>query len=106
MVQYYTAHMSFAHAATFSGCAHAHRRTAHTRQCSVVTRAPTRTFPLCFLLQELGKAVVVAGCVPQGDRKLRDLEGVSVLGVTQVDRVVEAVEETLKVGSVMNDPIA
>ena len=39
---------------------------------------------------------MVAGCVPQGDRRLRELEGVSVLGVSQIDRVVEAVEETIK----------
>ena len=81
------------------------------------------------------KALVVAGCVPQGDRRARQLQGLSVLGerrclrqnahpwrrsdriwhvpvhfklscydvlahaagVTQIDRVVEAVEETLKV---------
>ena len=40
--------------------------------------------------------LVVAGCVPQGDRKLHGLEDVSVVGVQQIDRVVEAVEETLK----------
>eukprot|EP01043_Picozoa_sp_COSAG02_P047934 COSAG02_NODE_4650_length_5132_cov_2.192690_1_plen_651_part_00 len=46
--------------------------------------------------KEAGKHVVVAGCVPQGDRKNRDLEGLSVVGVQQIDRVVEVVEETLK----------
>ena len=46
--------------------------------------------------QAAGKRVVVAGCVPQGDRKNRDLEGLSVVGVQQIDRVVEVVEETLK----------
>ena len=45
-----------------------------------------------------GKALVVAGCVPQGDRRAAELQGLSLLGVTQLDRVVEAVEETLKVG--------
>jgi len=45
---------------------------------------------------EASKPIVVAGCVPQGDRRLRELEGVSVLGVSQIDRVVEAVEETIK----------
>ncbi|KXZ42103.1 hypothetical protein GPECTOR_204g385 [Gonium pectorale] len=43
-----------------------------------------------------GKRLLVAGCVPQGDKKLPELQGVSVLGVTQIDRVVEAVEETLR----------
>jgi threonylcarbamoyladenosine tRNA methylthiotransferase CDKAL1 len=43
-----------------------------------------------------GKAVVVAGCVPQADRHLKGLEDVSMVGIQQVDRVVEVVEETLK----------
>ena len=43
-----------------------------------------------------GKPVIVSGCVPQGDRNLKGLEEVSVLGVTQIDRVVEVVEEALK----------
>mmetsp|Transcript_6332 Transcript_6332/g.18195 ORF Transcript_6332/g.18195 Transcript_6332/m.18195 type:complete len:638 (+) Transcript_6332:204-2117(+) len=44
----------------------------------------------------LGKRMVVAGCVPQGDRNAKALEGISVIGVSQIDRVVEAVSETLK----------
>ncbi|KAG0576745.1 hypothetical protein KC19_5G104500 [Ceratodon purpureus] len=46
--------------------------------------------------KDAGKALVVAGCVPQGSKDLKDLEGVSVVGVQQIDRVVEVVEETLK----------
>lgn len=46
--------------------------------------------------KKLGKAVVVSGCVPQGDRNLKGLEDVSILGVTQIDRVVEVMEETIK----------
>jgi threonylcarbamoyladenosine tRNA methylthiotransferase CDKAL1 len=46
--------------------------------------------------REKGKRVVVAGCVPQGDRNNKELEGLSVIGVQQIDRVVEVVEETLK----------
>ncbi|KAL2653651.1 hypothetical protein R1flu_021779 [Riccia fluitans] len=42
------------------------------------------------------KPLVVAGCVPQGNSMLKDLEGVSIVGVQQIDRVVEVVEETLK----------
>lgn len=42
-----------------------------------------------------GKSVVVAGCVPQGDRFLTDLEGCSLLGLAQLERVVEVVEQTL-----------
>jgi threonylcarbamoyladenosine tRNA methylthiotransferase CDKAL1 len=44
----------------------------------------------------LGKPVVVSGCVPQGDRNLKGLEGVSIIGITQIDRVVEVMEETIK----------
>ncbi|KAG4966678.1 hypothetical protein JHK87_032329 [Glycine soja] len=42
------------------------------------------------------KPLVVAGCVPQGSRDLKELEGISIVGVQQIDRVVEIVEETLK----------
>jgi threonylcarbamoyladenosine tRNA methylthiotransferase CDKAL1 len=38
----------------------------------------------------------VAGCVPQGDKNIPQLEDISVVGVTQIDRIVEVVEETLK----------
>ena len=36
----------------------------------------------------------------QGDRRAAELEGLSLLGVQQIDRVVEAVEETLRGHSV------
>eukprot|EP00892_Ulva_mutabilis_P006035 jgi/Ulvmu1/3803/UM018_0013.1 len=42
-----------------------------------------------------GIPLVVAGCVPQGDKKSKDLEGISVIGVTQIDRIVDVVEQTL-----------
>lgn len=42
------------------------------------------------------KPIVVAGCVSQADRNLKGLEDVSVIGITQIDRVVEAVEQTLQ----------
>ena len=43
-----------------------------------------------------GKKVVVAGCVPQGKPDAEYIKGLSVIGVQQIDRVVEVVEETLK----------
>ena len=46
------------------------------------------------------KKVVVAGCVPQGKQNSAYLEGLSMIGVQQIDRVVEVVEETLKGNSV------
>lgn len=45
---------------------------------------------------EHGKKVIVAGCVPQGKPDSGYIKGLSVIGVQQIDRVVEVVEETLK----------
>ncbi|XP_019872626.2 threonylcarbamoyladenosine tRNA methylthiotransferase [Aethina tumida] len=42
------------------------------------------------------KHVVLAGCVPQGAPKSNFVQGLSIIGVQQIDRVVEVVEETLK----------
>ena len=49
-----------------------------------------------------GKKVIVAGCVPQGKPDAEYIKGLSVIGVQQIDRVVEVVEETLK-GSFTKD---
>jgi len=46
------------------------------------------------------KSLVLAGCVPQGHQKSDYIQGLSVIGVQQIDRVVEVVEETLKGNSV------
>ncbi|CAH4032987.1 threonylcarbamoyladenosine tRNA methylthiotransferase [Pieris brassicae] len=46
--------------------------------------------------QNRGIHVVVAGCVPQGAPRANYLTGLSVVGVQQIDRIVEIVEETLK----------
>lgn len=64
--------------------------------CTVKGPSQAAVGTLVRRARQQGKAVVVAGCVPQGDRKAQELEDVSLLGVTQIDRVVEAVEETLK----------
>lgn len=47
-----------------------------------------------------GKHIVLAGCVPQGAPKASFLDSLSIIGVQQIDRVVEVVEETLKGNSV------
>lgn len=52
---------------------------------TVIERAKTNDTP-----------VVVCGCVPQGDQKAKELAEVSLLGVSQIDRIVEAVERTLR----------
>ena len=46
--------------------------------------------------QSEGKGVVVTGCVPQADRKLKGLEDISMVGVAQIDKIVSVVEETAK----------
>ncbi|XP_043285318.1 threonylcarbamoyladenosine tRNA methylthiotransferase isoform X2 [Venturia canescens] len=46
--------------------------------------------------KKMGKHIVIAGCVPQGAPKTGFLQGLSTIGVQQIDRVVEVVEETLK----------
>lgn len=38
---------------------------------------------------------MLAGCVPQGAPKSLFIQGLSIIGVQQIDRVVEVVEETL-----------
>ena len=44
----------------------------------------------------LGKALVVAGCVSQAQPDLAPIADLSIVGVQQLDRVVEVVQETLR----------
>ncbi|XP_076827376.1 threonylcarbamoyladenosine tRNA methylthiotransferase [Brachyhypopomus gauderio] len=46
--------------------------------------------------QDQGKTVVVAGCVPQAQPRMDYLKGLSIIGVQQIDRVVEVVDEAVK----------
>ncbi|CAA6660450.1 unnamed protein product [Spirodela intermedia] len=64
--------------------------------CTVKSPSQSAMDTLISKCKSARKALVVAGCVPQGSRDLKELEGVSVIGVQQIDRVVEVVEETLK----------
>ncbi|XP_057280377.1 threonylcarbamoyladenosine tRNA methylthiotransferase isoform X2 [Pezoporus wallicus] len=50
--------------------------------------------------QQEKKKVVLAGCVPQAQPRQDYLKGLSIIGVQQIDRVVEVVEETIKGHSV------
>ncbi len=45
---------------------------------------------------ELGVPVVVSGCVPQAEPTLHSLSRVSLIGVEQIDRVVDVVRSTLE----------
>lgn len=65
--------------------------------CTVKHPSETRAMNLVSNSKEAGKRVVLAGCVPSSDRKLAEsLQDVSVLDVTQLDRIVEVVEESVK----------
>ncbi|XP_038302074.1 threonylcarbamoyladenosine tRNA methylthiotransferase isoform X1 [Canis lupus baileyi] len=50
--------------------------------------------------QEENKKIVLAGCVPQAQPRQDYFKGLSIIGVQQIDRVVEVVEETIKGHSV------
>lgn len=62
--------------------------------CTVKTPSESRGLHLVNLAKAAKKQVVLAGCVPSADKSLpRKLPGVSMLHATQLDRVVEVVEE-------------
>ncbi|XP_038890157.1 threonylcarbamoyladenosine tRNA methylthiotransferase isoform X2 [Benincasa hispida] len=67
-----------------------------TTSCTVKSPSQSAMDTLITKCKNAKKPLVVAGCVPQGSRDLKELEGVSIVGVQQIDRVVEVVEETLK----------
>ncbi|KAH6836010.1 Methylthiotransferase [Perilla frutescens var. hirtella] len=64
--------------------------------CTVKSPSQSAMDTLIAKCRSAQKPLVVAGCVPQGSRDIKELEGVSIVGVQQIDRVVEVVEETLK----------
>ncbi|KAF8714754.1 hypothetical protein HU200_027279 [Digitaria exilis] len=64
--------------------------------CTVKNPSQSAMTTLISKCKNANKPLVVAGCVPQGSQGLKELEGISVIGVQQIDRVVEVVEETLK----------
>lgn len=68
--------------------------------CTVKNPSQESLMRMVFDSKKIKKPVVVAGCVPQGDNFIDGLQDVSIIGVTQIDRVVEVVEETLKGNSV------
>jgi threonylcarbamoyladenosine tRNA methylthiotransferase CDKAL1 len=67
--------------------------------CTVKNPSESRGLNAVREAREAGKAAVLTGCVPSGDKKLCEasyLDGVSMLDVSQLDRIVEVVEESLK----------
>ncbi|VDO86049.1 unnamed protein product [Soboliphyme baturini] len=68
--------------------------------CTVKTPSEDQLRNEVLRAKQLSKLVVVSGCVPQAAPATDWLNELSVVGVHQIDRVVEVVEETLK-GNVM-----
>merc|ERR1719440_1811166 len=65
--------------------------------CTVKNPSQDTAVNLVNRAKEAGKSVVLAGCVPSADAALvESLEGVSMLSVNQLDRIVEVVEEASK----------
>ena len=64
--------------------------------CTVKNPSQEKFVNLVTKARNQGKPVVVSGCVPQGDRNLKGLEEESVLGVIQIDRIVEVREEAVE----------
>mmetsp|Transcript_2227 Transcript_2227/g.3815 ORF Transcript_2227/g.3815 Transcript_2227/m.3815 type:complete len:556 (-) Transcript_2227:7-1674(-) len=65
--------------------------------CTVKTPSEARGLSIVSEAKGAGKRVVLAGCVPSGDRSLADkLKDVSMLHVSQLDRIVDVVEEAVK----------
>eukprot|EP00927_Polykrikos_kofoidii_P066380 TRINITY_DN61992_c0_g1_i1.p1 TRINITY_DN61992_c0_g1~~TRINITY_DN61992_c0_g1_i1.p1 ORF type:complete len:613 (+),score=88.23 TRINITY_DN61992_c0_g1_i1:78-1841(+) len=65
--------------------------------CTVKNPSQDTALTLTRKACEAGKPVVLAGCVPTADSSISSgLDSVSMLGVTQLDRVVEVVEEAIR----------
>ncbi|MDA1197030.1 MAG: tRNA (N(6)-L-threonylcarbamoyladenosine(37)-C(2))-methylthiotransferase [Nanoarchaeota archaeon] len=63
--------------------------------CSVKGPTITAFKKKLKLLRERGKKVIVAGCIPQSNRAMKELSGHSLLGTDQVDKIGEMVTDTL-----------
>lgn len=70
--------------------------TCVVNSCTVKHPSETRAVNLVNNAKHAGKGVVLAGCVPSSDRKLAESLEVSVMDVTQLDRIVDVVEQTIK----------
>ena len=64
--------------------------------CTVKNPSETTFVNAINKAKDLGKKVVVAGCVPQAQPGSGGWSELSAVGVQQIDRIVEVVEETLK----------
>ena len=72
--------------------------------CTVKQNSETKFFRALKKAEEENKKVVVAGCIPQADHELlnNELKNISVIGTKQLNKILEAVVETLS-GHVFQD---
>ncbi|KAJ1354963.1 hypothetical protein KIN20_012067 [Parelaphostrongylus tenuis] len=64
--------------------------------CTVKTPSEMQAINLLQEGRRQGKFIVMAGCVSQASPDEHWLKNISIVGVKQIDRIVEVVEETLK----------
>lgn len=56
--------------------------------CTVVNPSQDAFISMVCKAKKIKKPIVVAGCVPQGDQNIPELNEISAVGVTQIDRIV------------------
>lgn len=65
--------------------------------CTVKNPSQDSAVNLTNRARAAGKPVILSGCVPSADSSVTEgLDGVSLLGVTQIDRIVEVVEQAME----------
>eukprot|EP00667_Euglena_gracilis_P006263 EG_transcript_6315 len=64
--------------------------------CTVKNPSEAHLMTLIKQAKATGKPVIVAGCVPQGDPRNTAWDNLSVVGVQQIHRVAEVVQEALR----------
>jgi threonylcarbamoyladenosine tRNA methylthiotransferase CDKAL1 len=64
--------------------------------CTVKNPSQEAAVNLVLKADNLGKKIVVTGCVPQADQSIPMFEKASLLGVSNINSIVTVVEETLK----------
>ena len=74
--------------------------------CTVKTPTEINFFKYLEKTKQLNKKIIIAGCIPQTDPE--KLSGYSLIGTSQIDNVVEIVEETINnntIESIIKQPI-
>jgi threonylcarbamoyladenosine tRNA methylthiotransferase CDKAL1 len=64
--------------------------------CTVKNPSQEAFVTLLNKAKSQGKIAIAAGCVPQSEPTLKDLEDCSVIGITNIGRIAEVLEEAIK----------